>query len=178
VPSESPEPRKANDSSSESTNERVSSEQAYEGRLAEQNKQPSDEPDVLLDVPVLKVDEIDLEVEDLKAHVSLRAELADLVKINVGVDAYLGKVKLGIRGVEAQALLKVRLDRILGTLDRALDTIDRNPQILGGVVQGTAQALESVGQAAQGAGDATDQIGRPSTRRVGPYSGPWTSPGT
>src|SRR3712207_7681587 len=48
----------------------------------------------VLDVPVLNVDEINLEVEDLRAHVSLRAELADLVKINVGVDIYLDKVKL------------------------------------------------------------------------------------
>ena len=44
-------------------------------------------PDVYLDVPVLEVDEIDLEVEDLRAHVSLQAEVLDLVKLNVGVDA-------------------------------------------------------------------------------------------
>ncbi|MFI0469482.1 hypothetical protein ACH347_35870 [Saccharopolyspora sp. 5N102] len=31
-------------------------------------------PDVFLDVPVLKVDEISLEVEDLRARVSLQAE--------------------------------------------------------------------------------------------------------
>ena len=150
MPSESPEPRKANDPPSGSTNEQVSSEQAYEGYPADHNKLFGGvDPDVLLDVPVLKVDEIDLDVENVKAHVSLRAELADLVKINVGIDAYLGKVKLGIKGVEAQALLKVRLDRILGTIDRALDTIDRNPQILGGAIRSVGQALEGAGQGAE-----------------------------
>ena len=35
---------------------------------------------MLLDVPVLKVEEIDLTVEGLRAHVAVLAELADLVK--------------------------------------------------------------------------------------------------
>jgi hypothetical protein len=35
---------------------------------AERQNAGSDEPDVLLDVPVLKVEEIDLEVEGLRAH--------------------------------------------------------------------------------------------------------------
>ena len=34
-----------------------------------------DGPDVLLDVPVVKVDEIDLEVENLRAQVSVTAEV-------------------------------------------------------------------------------------------------------
>src|SRR5215207_10450281 len=50
-------------------------------------------PDVLLDVPVVKVDEIDLEVEDLRAQVAVMAEVQDLVKLSVGVDAKLGKVE-------------------------------------------------------------------------------------
>lgn len=91
----------------------------------------TDEPDVLLDVPVLKIDELNLEVEDLRAHVSLRTKLANLVQIEVGVDAQLDKVKLNIKGADIQALLKVRLDRILETFDRALESIDNNPEILG-----------------------------------------------
>jgi hypothetical protein len=38
-----------------------------------------EEPDVLLDVPNLEVDRITLEVDDLRAHVSVLAELANLV---------------------------------------------------------------------------------------------------
>src|SRR5919107_3183026 len=37
------------------------------------------EPDVVLDVPELEVDRITLEVRDLRAHVSILAELANLV---------------------------------------------------------------------------------------------------
>ena len=47
------------------------------------------EPDVVLDVPELEVDRITLEVKDLRAHVSILAELANLVNISVGVDARL-----------------------------------------------------------------------------------------
>ncbi|HEY2190762.1 MAG TPA: hypothetical protein VGH76_00475 [Actinomycetospora sp.] len=113
-------------------------------------------PDVYLHVPVLEVDEIDLEVEDLRAHVSLQAEVLDLVKLNVGVDASLGRVKLGIRGVNAQATLKVRLDEVAGIVGRVLDTIDRNPQILEHVTRGLGQATEEVGA---GAGRAVEQLG-------------------
>jgi pyruvate/2-oxoglutarate dehydrogenase complex dihydrolipoamide acyltransferase (E2) component len=81
-------------------------------------------------VPTLNIEELDLEVEDLRAHVSVRAEVANFVNINIGVDAYLDKVKLGIKGVEAQVLLKVKLERILGTIDRALSAIEQNPGLL------------------------------------------------
>jgi hypothetical protein len=115
----------------------ANSNQEYDGYVADQNEPPGDDiPDIALDVPVLKVDEIDLEVDDLRAHISLRAELADLVNINVGVDAYLDNVKLNVKGAEAQAILRLRSQRILDTLDRVLETINRNPQILSGASGG------------------------------------------
>ncbi len=120
-----------------------------------------DDADLVLDVPVLNVDELDLEVDDLRAHVSVRAELADFVKVNVGVDVFLDKVKLGIKGVEAQALLQVKLERVLKTLDRALDTIDRNPQVLGGATRSASQAAQDTERTAQlgeGAADQTDSM--------------------
>ena len=95
-------------------------------------------PDVLLDVPVIKVDEINFELNDLRAKVSLYAKVLDLVELSVGVDAYLGRVKLVIQGVEAQALLKVRLDNVTAILDRVLTTIDRNPQIVERLVEGVS----------------------------------------
>ena len=89
-----------------------------------------DDTDVVLDIPVLNVEELDLEVEELRAHISARAELAGFLSINVGVDAYVDKVKLNIKGVEAQVQLKVKLERILGSIDRALQAIEKNPQLL------------------------------------------------
>ena len=107
-----------------------------------------DDSDLVLDVPVLNVDELDLEVEDLRAHVALRAELADVVKVNVGIDVYLDKVKLEIKGVEAQASLRVSLERVLNTLEQALTSIDRNPQILGGSARNQARTAEAGSRAA------------------------------
>ncbi|HEV2790257.1 MAG TPA: hypothetical protein VGV69_03040, partial [Solirubrobacterales bacterium] len=112
----------------------------------------TDEPDVVVDIPVVKVDEIDFELDDLEARVSLHAEVLDLVKLSVGVHAELGKVKLNIKGVEAQALLRARLDHVTAIIDRVLTTLDRNPDVLKGI----AHALEPVGE---GAGNAVGQIG-------------------
>ena len=88
------------------------------------------EPDVLLNVSELEVDRINLEVEDLRAHVSVLAELANLVNLSVGVDARLDRVKLEIEGVEAEVLLKVRLKHVRAILEKALDTIAEHPEIL------------------------------------------------
>ena len=82
-----------------------------------------DDTDVVLDVPVLNIEELDLEVEELHAHISARAELAGFLNIAVGVDAHVDKVKLNIKGVEAQLQLKVKLERILGSIDQALRAI-------------------------------------------------------
>ncbi|MDG4803807.1 hypothetical protein [Micromonospora sp. WMMD980] len=43
------------------------------------------EPDVLLDVPELSVDEIRLAVDGLDADLSLRARLANLLQLDAGV---------------------------------------------------------------------------------------------
>ena len=90
----------------------------------------NDDADVVLDIPVLNVEELNLEVEELRAHISARAELAGFLNIDIGVSAYVDKVKLHVKGIEAQVQLKVKLERILGSVDRALEAIDNNPQIL------------------------------------------------
>src|SRR4028119_2138793 len=105
-------------------------------------------PDVLLDVPVIKVDRIDFELNDLRAKVNLFAKVLDLVEISVGVDVYLGRLKILIKGVEVQALLKVRLDNVTAILDRVLTTIDRNPQIIEKLVEGVSSAVSDIGEGA------------------------------
>lgn len=134
-------------------------------------------PDVMLDVPVVKVDEIDIEVENLRAAVSVRAELQELVQINVGVAARLGQVKLNIQGVEAQALLKARLDNVSTILARVLTSLDRNPELLesiGRTVEevggGARQTLEGAGgaveEAGQGTGQAAGEIGQGTSQGI------------
>ncbi|MFK4540655.1 hypothetical protein RKD29_000251 [Streptomyces tendae] len=130
---------------------------------------PSEErgPDVYLDVPQLKVDELNLDVENLRARVSLRAEVLDLLKLNVGADVALDQVHLGISGVEAQAQLKVRLDNVALIINRVLTTLDRNPQILEDLARGVGSAVHDVAggagtavrDVAEGAGSAAEDIG-------------------
>jgi hypothetical protein len=106
------------------------------------------EPDVLLDVSELEVDRINLEVDDLRAHVSILAELANLLNLSVGVDARLAQVKLEIEGVEAKVLLKVRLRHVRAILEKALDTIAEQPEILRILSQSLSTAVrESLGEA-------------------------------
>jgi len=116
-------------------------------------------PDVLLDVPVVKVDEIDIEVDDLRVQVAVMAEVRDLVQISVGADASLGRVELKIEGVEAQALLKARLDNVGLILERVLTTLDRNPELL----ESVGRTVEQIGEGGEGllshTGEAVDEIG-------------------
>ena len=85
---------------------------------------------MVLDVPELEVDRITLEVRDLRAHVSILAELANLLNISVGVDARLDEVKLEIEGVEAEVHLVARLKNVRIILVKALETIGEHPEIL------------------------------------------------
>jgi len=134
-----------------------------------------DEPDVLLDVTELRVDEISLEVEDLTARVSLQANVLDLLKLHVGVDATLGGVQLTIKGVEAKVLLKARLDNVARIIDRVLDTIDNNPAIVGQLTEPVGEAVAAVGagtgevvdEVVTGAGPAIGEVGEPARAAVG-----------
>ncbi len=120
----------------------------------------TDEPDVIVDIPVVKVDEIHFELDDLEARVSLHAEVLDLVKLSVGVHVELGKVELNIKGVEAQALMRARLDHVTAIIDRVLTTLDRNPEVLKSI----GKTLEPVGK---GAGKAVGEVGEGANKAVG-----------
>jgi hypothetical protein len=131
------------------------------GRAAAPRKPPPSrplvaEPDVLLDVSRLKVDEVDLRIDALDARVALNAQILDLLRLDVGVDAQLRGVGLKIEGVDAQALLKVRLENLTAIVDRVLGTLDRHPEIVEQLTRGLAATLEHVGD---GAGSAIADVG-------------------
>jgi pyruvate/2-oxoglutarate dehydrogenase complex dihydrolipoamide acyltransferase (E2) component len=131
VPPEGSGPQQTNKSSSGKAGRRVISEQEYDGRVTEQRGQPTNkDPDLTLDVPSLEVEELNLDVENLRARISLHAELADMVKLSVGVEADVDKVKLEAKGVDAQVLLKAGLNNVRAILSQALDALDNNPNIL------------------------------------------------
>ncbi|MBQ0906971.1 hypothetical protein [Micromonospora sp. U21] len=107
------------------------------------------DPDVVLQIPQLKVEQIYVEVDNLDASVSLRARLGSLLQLDVGVQAHLGTVKIDIKGVETEAMLEVRLEELRGILDSALRTIERNPQIIESLVKTVDTTVNQVGQTAQ-----------------------------
>jgi hypothetical protein len=109
---------------------------------AQRRRATPKEPDVLLDVSELEVDKITLEVVGLRAHVSVLAQLANLVNLQVGVDARLNRVKLVIEGVRAKVLLKVWLDDVRAILEKALETLGEHPEILENLLESLNQLLE------------------------------------
>src|SRR5215203_6821618 len=110
----------------------------WRGRHGPSNGQ---EPDVVLDVPELEVDRITLEVRDLRPHVAILVELANLLNISVGVDARLDEVKLEIEGVEAEVHLVARLKNVRIILVKALETIGEHPEILSILARSLTQVV-------------------------------------
>lgn len=141
----SPGGRQSSQRASNSSSPQSKDTQQLEGRA------PSDEPDVFIDIPKVKVDEISLEVERLQAHLALQTKLANLLQLVAGAHVSIDTVKLDIKGVEAEAMLKVRLENVYDILDRALATIDRNPEILEHVLDTADSAVQTTGKAADDA---------------------------
>src|SRR6201991_4313207 len=123
--------------------------------------------DVFLDIPKLQVDKIELDVANLRARVSLIAEVLSLLRLSVGVDAAIDQVHLGIQGVEAQAQLKVRLENVAHIVDRVLETLDNHPEIIKPLVENAGQAISAAGRGIEsavtdtgrGAGEAVREVG-------------------
>jgi hypothetical protein len=127
--------------------------------------------DVYVDAPVVKVDEIKFEMDDLRAHIAVLAEAGHFVQINAGAAVRLGKVELDIQGVETEALLEARLENVTKILGRVLTTLDRNPELLksvgdalGDVGGGAHDLLTDTGKvvksAGKGAESAVQDVGR------------------
>ncbi|MDO3703980.1 hypothetical protein Q3W71_20130 [Micromonospora sp. C28SCA-DRY-2] len=131
------------------------------------------EPDVLLDVPDLRVESIRLAVDALRADISLKARLANLVQLDAGVRVDLHGVELDITDVRAEVLLKVRLEEVSRILDRALTTIERNPQIiemLAGAAGGVGDDVHRTAQQVTGSTERLDTVVDRLGREIGSIS--------
>jgi hypothetical protein len=104
--------------------------------------------DVFLEVPNLSVEQILLDVDNVRVHLALDTRVANLVSLRAGADARIGRVKLEIRGVEAEAYLVVRLDNVAKILDRTLTTIDKNPELLNKLLTTVDKTVGTVGDVA------------------------------
>ena len=118
------------------------------------------EPDVGVDAPALKLDEVEVALDDLN------------VKFEGG-EVHLGKVHVNLKGLEAQALVELRLDELGGIVDRVLTTVDRaRPDVIeGSAAPGPGKlARLAAGTAARelgsAAGDEVKDLGAGVTRKV------------
>ena len=139
------------------TNDANREYRAYVGR---EEQDPAGPPDVLLDVPELRVDLIHFELDDLDAHIALKAKVLNLVKLNVGVDIHLSKCKLDIKGVDAEVVLKARLDHVTAIVDRLMTSLDRNPELVKGLSRAVSDLGQGAGEAVDRTGDAAKEVGQ------------------
>lgn len=106
---------------------------------------PADEqPDVLLIVPELSIDEI--EVDELNADLSLEAQVSELVELKAGADITIGDATLKIKGLATEATLVIRLDNVRDIVERALTAIESNPELLRNLSQTMKDAAEKADQ--------------------------------
>jgi hypothetical protein len=113
--------------------------------LAMQAMQGGDPPDVLLDVPNLSVEQLTIEVNNLRVNLALDARLANLLQLTAGANAQIDNVRIDLRGVRAQATLIVRLDNVRAIIERTLQTLDNNPQIVTQLLSTVDNAVGTVG---------------------------------
>lgn len=113
--------------------------------LAQQVSSGGEQPDVLLDVPNLSVDEITVDVQNLEVDLSLDARLANLLKLTAGAQARIDQVKIQIKGVQATATLVVRLDNVRAIIERTLQTLDNNPAIVTQLLSTVDNTVGTVG---------------------------------
>lgn len=130
-----PEESNTRDESQQSTGETAYGEEneasgQQSGGSGHHARSTEENPDITLDIPKLGLEEAHLKVDNLRARISLQSELADMVRINVGVDAFLETVELDLKGLEAEALLKANLENVREILVRTLESLDNNPDLI------------------------------------------------
>jgi pyruvate/2-oxoglutarate dehydrogenase complex dihydrolipoamide acyltransferase (E2) component len=133
------------------------------------------DPDVLLDVPKIHVEELSLEVDDLKARVALQTRLSDLLDIEVGLDVSLSAVKLETKGVEAEAQLKARLENVQAMVERTLSSVDANPGLIKDLTNLSKSSSGNDGQPALEESDSSKEITEAAVKKaeelgIDPYS--------
>jgi hypothetical protein len=112
---------------------------------AQQALASGDQPDVLLDVPNLSIEQLTIEVNNLQVHLALDAQLANLLHLTAGADARIDNVRIDLRGVRAQATLIVRLDNVRAIIERTLQTLDNNPELVARLLSTVDNTVNTVG---------------------------------
>ena len=69
-------------------------------------------------------------MENLQADINLNANVAQLVRINAGVQLSIAKVNLTIADVDAELDLIVRLGNLVEIVNRVFESLDLNPLLI------------------------------------------------
>lgn len=85
--------------------------------------------DVILEVPSIKAESVNMDAENLKFSISVKAQLSNISHIEIGTDIHVEKIKLDINSLEAEALFTAKLKKIETIFIKALESIDKNPDI-------------------------------------------------
>lgn len=117
-------------------------------QLALQAESGQNPPDVVLDIPNLSVEQLTVEVNNLRVNLALEARLANLLHLSAGANAQIDNVRIDLRGVRAQATLLVRLDNVRAIIERTLQTLDNNPQIVSQLLSTVDNTVGTVGNVA------------------------------
>ncbi|HZF94568.1 MAG TPA: hypothetical protein VEZ20_06800 [Allosphingosinicella sp.] len=127
-------------------------------QLALQAEAGQNPPDVVLDIPNLSVEQLTVEVNNLRVNLALDARLANLLHLSAGANATIDNVRIDLRGVRAQATLLVRLDNVRAIIERTLQTLDNNPQIVSQLLSTVDNSVGTVGGVANNAVGTVGQI--------------------
>jgi hypothetical protein len=104
--------------------------------------------DVVLEVPELSVEELELKVTGVLARLALDANAANLVAISAGAVVGIERVELGLYGVQAEAYLYADLDNVSHIVRRVVKTLDKNPQVLTRLLATADSLVRTVGNVA------------------------------
>jgi hypothetical protein len=90
--------------------------------------------DVLLEVPRLALDSVGLDVTSLRAHLSLDANVVNVVQLTAGLDLAATKVRLDMSGVFVESYFYTKLDNTTKIADRVMRSLNLNPALFGQVM--------------------------------------------
>lgn len=87
------------------------------------------ESDMTLKVPSLKAGRVNMDAENLKFSISVKAQLSNFSNIEIGTDIHIDKIKLDVDSLEAEALFTAKLKKIETIFIKALESLDKNPEL-------------------------------------------------
>ncbi len=93
------------------------------------HSETDNDTDVILEVPSIKAESVNMDAENLKFSISVKAQLSNFSHIEIGTDIHVEKIKLDINSLEAEALFTAKLKKIETIFIKALESIDKNPDI-------------------------------------------------